>query len=64
MKLVENDTNGDEDDDVEPPPVGHSNLGGFYADDVPFGEPPAETVTLVGKVPWELTDSEAEPSDE
>jgi hypothetical protein len=48
----------------EPPPMAHPNLGGFYAEDIPFGNPPDEPVTLVGKVPWELADPEVAPADE
>jgi hypothetical protein len=65
MKLLGgDDTDGTDDSEIEPPPMAHPNLGGFYAEDIPFGDPPDEPVTLVGKVPWELADPEAAPADE
>ena len=40
---------------VEPPPMSRPTMPVPYAYPIPFGEPPAEPVTLVeGEIPWEL----------
>lgn len=44
---------------VEPPPMSRPVMPVPYAYPIPFGEPPAEPVTLVeGEIPWELRDEE------
>jgi hypothetical protein len=44
---------------VEPPPMSRPTMPVPYAYPIPFGEPPAEPVTLVeGEIPWELRDEE------
>ena len=44
---------------VEPPPMSTPVMPVPYAYPIPFGEPPAEPVTLVeGEIPWELRDEE------
>jgi hypothetical protein len=43
--------------DVEEPPFGHIPVIPLYGPAaVPFGDPPPETVDIVGDVPWELRD--------
>jgi hypothetical protein len=40
---------------VEPPPMSRPTMPVPYAYPIPFGDPPAEPVTLVeGEIPWEL----------
>lgn len=43
-------------DELEPVPIGRSELAAPFSDPVPFGSPPDEEVTIVGDVPWELKD--------
>ncbi|MBW4031846.1 MAG: hypothetical protein HIU88_04185 [Acidobacteria bacterium] len=44
---------------IEPPPMSKPVMPVPYAFPIPFGEPPAEPVTLVeGEIPWELRDDE------
>ncbi len=44
---------------LEPPPMSRPTMPVPYAYPIPFGEPPAEQVTLVeGEIPWELRDEE------
>jgi hypothetical protein len=44
---------------VEPPPMSRPTIPIPYAFPIPFGEPPAEPVTLVeGEIPWELRDED------
>lgn len=44
---------------VEPPPMSRPTMPVPYAYPIPFGEPPAEPVTLVdGEIPWELREEE------
>ena len=45
-------------DDAEQPPLGGVPFSKLYSDPVPFGSPPAEDVTVVGEIPWELRDDE------
>jgi hypothetical protein len=44
---------------LEPPPMSRPVMPVPYAYPIPFGEPPAEPVTLVeGEIPWELRDED------
>jgi hypothetical protein len=44
---------------IEPPPMSRPTIPIPYGIPIPFGEPPAEPVTLVeGEIPWELRDEE------
>lgn len=44
---------------IEPPPMSRPTMPVPYAYPIPFGEPPAEPVTLVeGEIPWELREEE------
>ena len=44
---------------LEPPPMSKPVMPVPYAYPIPFGEPPAEPVTLVeGEIPWELRDED------
>lgn len=44
---------------IEPPPMSRPVMPVPYAYPIPFGEPPAEPVTLVeGEIPWELREDE------
>ena len=43
---------------TEPPPESQVFLSStLYSGPVPFGEPPSESVEIVGEVPWELRDA-------
>ena len=43
-------------DDAEQPPLGGVPFSKLYSDPIPFGSPPAEEVTVVGDIPWELSE--------
>jgi hypothetical protein len=48
--------------DAETPPYGKVRFSAIQKEEIPFGKPPEEEVTLVGEVPWELRDG-ADPSE-